>query len=85
MADIIPRSMPATLARRLHALAERRCAHFADLQASGRWAHYYASQDQFLARMREVQALARVSQSMVHRAEQSAGQPSARLRRVPVT
>jgi hypothetical protein len=84
MADIIPRSMPATLARRLHALAERRCAHFADLQSSGRWAHYYASQDQFMARMREVQALARISQSMVHKAEQNAS-PPARSRRLNVS
>jgi hypothetical protein len=84
MADIIPRSMPATLARRLHALAERRCAHFADMQATGRWAHYYASQDQFMARMREVQALARISQSMVHHAEQNAS-PPARPRRLIVS
>jgi hypothetical protein len=34
-------------------LAERRRAHFAELQSSGRWKLYY-TEDEFRARMREV-------------------------------
>jgi len=29
------------VARKWHALAERRCAHFAELRETGRWRHYY--------------------------------------------
>jgi hypothetical protein len=70
MAQTIPRCMPTAMARRLHALAERRCTHFAELHASGRWAHYY-DYDQFLACMAQAQALASISQSMVHQAERA--------------
>jgi hypothetical protein len=62
--------MPTAMARRLHALAERRCAHFAELHASGRWALYY-DYDEFLACMAEAQALASISQSMLHQAERA--------------
>ena len=42
------------MARRWHALAERRLAHYDELYRSGRWRHYYASQEQFAARMLDV-------------------------------
>jgi uncharacterized repeat protein (TIGR03809 family) len=39
------------MARRWHALAERRREHFAELYNSGRWRKYYREQD-FMAQMR---------------------------------
>jgi uncharacterized repeat protein (TIGR03809 family) len=39
------------MARRWHALAERRRQHFADLHDSGRWRKYYREHD-FLTQMR---------------------------------
>ena len=39
------------MARRWHALAERRRDHFADLYNSGRWRKYYRQHD-FMAQMR---------------------------------
>jgi uncharacterized repeat protein (TIGR03809 family) len=45
------------VARRWHALAERRRAHFADLHRSGRWRKYYREHD-FLAQMRETSVMA---------------------------
>ena len=42
------------MARRWHALAERRLAHYDELYRSGRWRHYYASQEQFAFRMLDV-------------------------------
>jgi hypothetical protein len=68
MAQTIPRSMPAAMMSRLHALAEQRCAHFAELLMSGRWAYYYY-EDEFLTLMAEAQAAANISQSMVHQME----------------
>jgi uncharacterized repeat protein (TIGR03809 family) len=41
------------VARKWRDLAVRRRAHFVELYRSGRWKHYY-TEDQFLARMREV-------------------------------
>ena len=41
------------LARRWHDLADRRVAHFAELYHSGRWRHYYRSEEQFAERMLE--------------------------------
>jgi hypothetical protein len=52
MADGIPLCMPAHLFQRLHALAERRCAHLIELQQSGRWTRYY-SQEDMIARMKD--------------------------------
>ena len=46
MADI------GDLARRWHALAERRREHFDDLHSSGRWRKYYA-EHRFFSQMRE--------------------------------
>ena len=51
--------MPATsgtsrseaLARRWHALAERRLAHYAELYESGRWALYFDSRREFADEM----------------------------------
>jgi uncharacterized repeat protein (TIGR03809 family) len=40
------------MARRWHALAERRREHFADLYNSGRWRKYYREHD-FLSQMRD--------------------------------
>ena len=41
------------VAQKWRDLAERRRAHFVELYRSGRWKHYY-TEEQFLARMREV-------------------------------
>jgi uncharacterized repeat protein (TIGR03809 family) len=41
------------VAQKWRELAERRRAHFVELYHSGRWRHYYTEQ-QFLARLREV-------------------------------
>ena len=45
------------IARRWHALAERRREHFADLYNSGRWRKYYREQN-FLTQMRETTRMA---------------------------
>jgi hypothetical protein len=47
------------IARRWHDLAERRLAAYNELYRSGRWKHYYPSQEQFAARMLEVIRVAR--------------------------
>jgi hypothetical protein len=53
-------------------LADRRREHFADLERSGRWRHYY-TEDQFLAQMRDViraaEAWARIAGRAVAQAE----------------
>jgi uncharacterized repeat protein (TIGR03809 family) len=41
------------VARRWHALAERRRIHFVDMHRSGRWRKYYPREHVFLAQMRE--------------------------------
>jgi uncharacterized repeat protein (TIGR03809 family) len=41
------------IAQKWRDLAERRRLHFVELYRSGRWKHYY-TEEQFLARMREV-------------------------------
>lgn len=35
-------------------LAERRLAHYTELHRSGRWRHYYATEEQFAAHMLDV-------------------------------
>ena len=45
------------VARRWHALAERRRAHFIDLHTSGRWRKYYREHN-FLRQMQETARLA---------------------------
>jgi uncharacterized repeat protein (TIGR03809 family) len=47
----------AEIAKRWHALAERRRVHFADLYDSGRWRKYYREQN-FLSQMRETARMA---------------------------
>jgi hypothetical protein len=47
---------PATL-RKLHALAEQRCAYFIELHQSGRWRHYYTA-EQLTAEMRDAVQIA---------------------------
>ncbi len=44
MTECIPRCMSAALLQKLHALAERRCAHLIELHYSGRWTHYYSEE-----------------------------------------
>jgi hypothetical protein len=41
------------VAQKWRTLAEKRHAHFLDLQQSGRWKHYYDSERQILDRLRE--------------------------------
>ncbi len=48
------------IAGRWHDLADRRLAHFAELYRSGRWRHYYRSEEQFAERMLEVIKAAKV-------------------------
>jgi uncharacterized repeat protein (TIGR03809 family) len=46
------------IAQKWRDLAERRRDHFVGLYDSGRWKHYYFSEDEFLEQMREVFAAA---------------------------
>jgi hypothetical protein len=64
MAESIPRCMSAALIQKLHALAERRCAHLIELKMSGRWSHYF-TRDEFIARIREAAGLSRHWQEML--------------------
>jgi len=75
MAEGIPRCMSAALLQKLHALAERRCAHFIELQQSGRWAYYY-SEDALIALMKDAADAARHWADMVetHRAAELAAE-----------
>jgi len=57
MADAIPRSLPAAMIRKFHALAEQRCAYFVELHRSGRWRHYHTA-DELAVLMSEAMALA---------------------------
>ena len=51
-------------ARQWHALAERRLASYLELYRSGRWRHYYRSQDEFAARMLDVIKVAKIFQKL---------------------
>jgi len=51
-------------ARQWHALAERRVAAYMDLYRSGRWRHYYGSQEEFAARMLDVIRVAKAFQKL---------------------
>ncbi len=57
MSDSVPRCMSRDLIGKLRNLAERRQAHFLDLQETGRWRYYY-SEREFAASKREVIQLA---------------------------
>lgn len=51
-------------ARQWHALAERRVAAYLELYRSGRWRHYYSSQEEFAARMLDVIKVAKAFQRL---------------------
>lgn len=51
-------------ARQWHALAERRLAAYLELYRSGRWRHYYSSQEEFAARMLDVIKVAKAFQKL---------------------
>ena len=42
------------IARKWHALAQRRLLYYSELYRSGRWTHYYASREEFAVRMFDV-------------------------------
>lgn len=42
------------IARKWHALAQRRLRDYSELYRSGRWTHYYPSREAFAARMLDV-------------------------------
>jgi hypothetical protein len=63
------------IARRWHALAERRLVSYDELYRSGRWKHYYATQEEFAARMLDVIKAAKAYQKIV-------GDPAPAARRV---
>ncbi len=42
------------IARKWHALAQRRLLAYSELYRSGRWRHYYASREEFAVRMLDV-------------------------------
>jgi hypothetical protein len=54
-----PSARVQEIARHWHDLAERRLAYYNELYRSGRWKHYYRSQEQFAVRMIEVIKAAR--------------------------
>lgn len=64
MALTIPASMSQATLRKLHSLAERRCAYFIELHQSGRWRHYYTP-GQLAAQMREAVLIAERFQQML--------------------
>lgn len=74
MALAIPRSMSAAMLRKLHALAEQRCAYFIELHQSGRWRHYYTAEE-LAAQMREAAHIAQRSQQMLDAAGDAAQAP----------
>ena len=53
MAQELPVRTSVEMARKWHALAERRRRHFVDLYRSDRWRRYY-TEEQFLLQMRDV-------------------------------
>lgn len=64
MVSTIPRSIPAAMLRKLHALAEQRCSYFIELHRTGRWRRYYAA-DELAAQMREAEEIAKRFQQMI--------------------
>jgi len=59
-------------ARQWHALAERRVASYVEMYRSGRWRHYYSSEEAFAARMLDVIKVAKAFQTL-------SGEPAAGL------
>ena len=77
MADSIPHCMPSAAVRKLHALAEQRCSHLANLHANGRWARYYGK-EQFVTCMAQALEAARASRSLLAQmSERAAPAPQA--------
>lgn len=74
MASTIPCSMSHVTLRKLHSLAERRCAYFIELHQSGRWRHYYTP-GQLAAQMREAVMIAERLQQMLDANVSVARQP----------
>lgn len=68
MAETIPRCMSSALIEKLYALAERRCAHFIELQQTGRWNRYY-SREAFILQMKQASHLAAQWQYMRNKEE----------------
>ena len=58
-----------TLARRWHALAERRLVHYAELYESGRWTLYFDSRKDFADRMIDVMAVEKTWARLAGRAD----------------
>jgi hypothetical protein len=48
------------IARKWHALAQRRLLYYSELYRSGRWTHYYASREQFAHHMLDVIKAAKI-------------------------
>lgn len=71
MALAIPRSMSAAMLRKLHSLAEQRCAYFIELHHSGRWRHYYTAEE-LAAQMRDAAQAAERLQQMLAAAGETA-------------
>lgn len=55
-----------------HDLAERRLTSYMDLYRSGRWTHYYRSQEEFATRMLEVIKVAKAFRELAGRPVESA-------------
>jgi hypothetical protein len=80
MALAIPRSMSPAMLRKLHALAEQRCAYFIELHQSGRWRHYYTA-EQLTAEMRDAVQIAERLHQMVG---ETGGEPTTAANVVPL-
>jgi uncharacterized repeat protein (TIGR03809 family) len=83
MADSIPRCMSAALIHKLHALAERRCAHLLDLHQSGRWTRFY-SREAFVAQMNDAAMAAKQWQQLADEVAAPPPEPAATVEIIPV-
>ncbi|HVG51123.1 MAG TPA: TIGR03809 family protein [Xanthobacteraceae bacterium] len=83
MADSIPRCMSAALIHKLHALAERRCAHLLDLHQSGRWRRFY-TREEFMAQIGDATKAARQWQEMADAADTPAPEPTPVVEMIPI-
>src|SRR5689334_19758361 len=77
MALAIPRTMSAAMLRKLHSLAEQRCAYFIELHESGRWRHYYTAEE-LAAQMRDAAQPAERAQQLLEAAGAAVETPSTR-------
>jgi len=66
------------IARKWHDLAERRLACYQEIHRSGRWQHYFRTQEDFAARMQDVIAVAKTFRRLAGLPE--AAQPSNDMR-----